>query len=79
MSAFAYKCDTTEGHSLNKEMLNSAKIAISTKKSGPVTDTEIMETLSKELCMSLILSDTPAESSAPNLPKAKAIKGCSGV
>jgi hypothetical protein len=44
MSAFAYKYDTTEDHSLNKVMLIFA-----TRKSDHVTDAEIMETYNQEL------------------------------
>jgi len=38
-----------------------------------------METQNQELDRSVILSGTPAEISAPNLPKVKAIEGCTGL
>jgi hypothetical protein len=38
-----------------------------------------METQNQDLDRSIILSDTPEEISAPNLPNAKAIKGCTGL
>lgn len=46
---------------------------------GPITVAEIMQTQNQELDRSVILSDTPAEISAPNLPKVKAMKGCTGL